>query len=105
MRALSDHEKRTIRFALVGISIYLALFGGLRCWRYLEKKRADYQYLVKQARVVKQEVQPYENKVLLVKKLMESLRIDPAKLSRASLVGSASSAIQQAAATGGLKLG
>src|SRR2546426_4151042 len=105
MRALTEHEKRTIRYAAVGISIYLLLFGGLRCWKYLEKKRADYQHLVKEARSLKLEVQRYESKALLVKKLMESLRIDPAKLSRASVVGSASSAIQKAAATGGLKLG
>src|SRR5216117_419972 len=105
MRALSDHEKRTIRYAAVGISIYLVLFGGLRCWKYLEKKRADYQHLVKESSGLKQEVQRYETKVLVVKKLMESLRIEPAKLSRASVVGSTSSAIQKAAATGGLKLG
>jgi len=105
MRSLSDHEKRTVRYAVVGISIYLVLFGGLRCWKYLEKKRADYQHLLKEASGLKQEVQPYENKVLLVKKLMESTRIDPAKLSQASVVGSASSSTQKAAATGGLKLG
>jgi len=105
MRTLTGHEKRTIRIAVVGISIYLVLFGGLRGWKYLEKKRADYQHLVKEASGLKQEVQRYETKVLLVKKLMESVQIDPAKLSRASLVGATSSAIQQAAATGGLRLG
>ena len=105
MRALTDHGKRTIRFAVVGISIYLLLFGGLHCWKYIEKRRADYQHLVKEASSLKQEVQRYETKVLLVKKLMESLRIDPAKLSRASVVGAASDAIQKAAAAGGLGLG
>src|SRR5213592_241075 len=105
MRALSDHEKRTIRYAAVGISIYLVLFGGLRCWKYLEKRRADYQHLVKEASGLRQEIQPYEDKVLLVKKLMESFHIDPAKLSRASVVGAASDAIQKAAAAGGLGLG
>ena len=105
MRTLTGHEKRTIRIAVVGISIYLVLFGGLRGWKYLEKKRADYQHLVKEASGLKQEVQRYETKVLLVKKLMESVQIDPAKLSRASLVGATSSAIQKAAAMGGLRLG
>src|SRR5258708_5375814 len=105
MRTLTVHEKRTIRFAVVGISIYLVLFGGLRCWKYLEKKRADYQHLVKQASGLRQEVQPYENKVLLVKKLMENLRIDPAKLSRASVVGSATSPIQNPPPPSRLKLG
>ena len=105
MRTLTDHEKRTIRYAAVGISIYLVLFGGLRCWKFLEKKRADYQRLVKQASGLKQEVQNYETKALLAGKLMESLRVDPAKLSRASVVGATSSAIQKAAAAGGLRLG
>jgi len=105
MRTLSDHEKRTIRFAAVGLSIYLVLFGGLRCWKFLEVKRADYQRLVKEASGLKQEIRRYEDKVLLVTKLMEGLRVDPAKLSRESLVGAASDAIQKAAASGGLKLG
>jgi hypothetical protein len=105
MRTLTDHEKRTIRFAAVGLSIYLVLFGGLRCWKFLEIRRADYQRLVKEAGGLRLEVQRYEDKVLLVKKLMEGLRVDPAKLSRESLVGAASDAIQKAAATGGLKLG
>jgi len=105
MRTLTDHEKRTIRFAVVGISIYLVLFGGVRSWKYLEKKRVDYQHLVKEANGLRKEIQPYEDKALLVKKLMESFRIDPAKLSRASVVGAASDAIQKTAATGGLKLG
>lgn len=105
MRALTDHEKRTIRIAAVGLSIYLVLFGGLRCVKYLEKKRADYQRLVSEASGLKQQVQSYENKVLVLKKLMESFRIDPAKLPRATVVGSVSSAIQKAAASGGLGLG
>ena len=105
MRALTDHEKRTIRFAAIGITIYLVLFGGVRGWRYLEKKRADYQLLAKEASALRQDVRRYEGKVLIVGKLMEGLRIDPAKLSRASVVGAASDAIQKAAATGGLKLG
>ena len=105
MRALTDHEKRTIRFAAIGITIYLVLFGGVRGWKFLEKKRADYQLLAKEAIALRQEVQRYEGKLLIVGKLMEGLRIDPAKLSRASVVGTASDAIQKAAATGGLKLG
>jgi hypothetical protein len=105
MRTLTDHEKRTIRFAAVGLSIYLVLFGVLRCWKFLEIKRADYQRLVKEASGLRQEVRRYEDKVLLVRKLMEGLRVDPAKLSRESRVGAASDAIQKAAATGGLKLG
>jgi hypothetical protein len=105
MRTLTDREKRTIRFAVVGISIYLVLFGGVRGWKYLETRRAEYQRLVKEASNLRQEVRPYEDKVLLLKKLMEGLRIDPARLSRASLVGAASDALQKAAASGGLKLG
>ena len=78
MRTLTDHEKRTIRFAVVGISIYLVLFGGVRSWNYLEKRRADYQHLVKEASGLRKEIQPYEDKALLVKKLMESFRPEDA---------------------------
>ncbi len=105
MRALTDRERRTIRIAGVGMAIYLALFGGLRCWKYVETRRSDYQRLLKDVRNLRQEIRPYEDKVLVVKKLMESLRMDPSKTSRASVVGAASAAIQKAAATAGVKFG
>jgi hypothetical protein len=105
MRALTPHEKRTVRFGGAAIVIYLLLFGGYQVWKYSARVRADYQQLVSQADRLKQEVRLYDDRVLVVKKLMESLRLDPAKLSRTSVVAEASSAIQKAAMSGGVQVG
>src|SRR5579872_2104744 len=105
MRTITDREKRTIRIAATGISIYLVLFFGARVFKYFETRRAQYQQLVKEAQNLKLELKPYEDRVLVVRKLMENFRLDPAKLSRDSVVAEASAAIQKAAASGGLGLG
>src|ERR1019366_3195715 len=86
MRTLTPHEKRTVRFGAAAIVIYLLLFGGFQVWKYFAKSRAEYQKLVIQADALKGEVRLYDDRVLVAKKLMESLRLDPAKLSRTSVV-------------------
>jgi hypothetical protein len=105
MRTLTLHEKRTVRFGAAAIVIYLLLFGGFQVWKYFAKSRAEYQKLVIQADALKGEVRLYDDRVLVAKKLMESLRLDPAKLSRTSVVAEASSAIQKAAMSGGVQVG
>ena len=105
MRTLTPHEKRTVRFGAAVIVIYLLVFGGLQVWRYFVRCRADYQQLVSQADRLKQEVRLYDDRVSVVKKLMESLRLDPAKLARTSVVAEASAAIQKAALSGGVQVG
>jgi hypothetical protein len=105
MPALTNRDKRTIRIAAAAILIYLALFFGLRSWKSLEATRSEYQKLVKEAQNLKQELKPYENKVLLIEKLKGNFSIDPSKLSKASLVAEASAAIQKAAQSGGVQVG
>ncbi len=105
MPSLTERDKRTLRMAAIAIAIYLVLFFGWRGWSRLEAKRHEYQRLVKEAQKVKQELQPYENKVLLLEKLKETFRFDPPKLSKATLVADASAAIQRAAQAGGIELG
>jgi hypothetical protein len=105
MRSLTDREKRTIRFAGIGIVIYLALFSGLQVWKYFDKKRSDFRQLVMESQSLRQQVQPYQDKVLVVKKMMDEFHLDPAKLKRETVVSDASAAIQQAAKSGGLQLG
>ena len=105
MRALTDHERRTIRLAAVGIGIYLVLFFGLLGGKYFEKKRSEYHQLLRNAQTLKLELQPYEEKALVVKKLMDASRLDPAKLSKASVVAEASTAIQRAGTTSGVQIG
>lgn len=105
MRTLNPQEKRTIRFAGIGIAIYLALFGGYKVWNFFERQRADYRTLVTEAEKLKLEVKRYEGKIAVTQKLMESFRMDPAKLSRTTVVAEASAAIQKAAKDGGFQLG
>ena len=105
MRTLTPHEKRTVRLGAAAIVIYLLFFGGLQVWKYFARCRADYLQLVSQADRVKQEVQLYDDRVLALKKLMASLRLDPARLSRTSLVAEASLAIQKTAMSGGVQVG
>ncbi len=105
MRPLTDREKRTIRFGAIGIAIFLALLAGLQAWKFFEKKRADYRELAAEARILRQRVQPYQDRVLIVQKLMDDFHLDPAKLKPATAVSDASAAIQQAAKAGGLQIG
>ena len=105
LRALTDREKRTIRIAGIGISIYLTLFGGMQAWSFLSSQRSDYVKLLGEARAFKQELQVYDLKTQTLKKLMESFQLDPAKLNRVSVVAEASAAIQKAAMSGGVALG
>jgi hypothetical protein len=102
MRPLSDREKLLVRLAVVGIVVYLALFYGLR---FLGQKRSDYRQLVAEAQNLRQQVKPYQDKVLVVKKMMDDFHIDPAKLQKGTVVSDASAAIQRAAKAGGLQLG
>jgi hypothetical protein len=105
MRALTDHEKRTIRIAAIGLSAYLVLFFGLRVWRSAEAGRKQYEQLVQQANRTRRDVLPYGNRALLLEKFQETYRMDPQRLSRTTLVAQASAAIQNAAKSGGIQLG
>lgn len=105
MRPLTDRDKRTVRIAAVGIGIYLILFFGFQAWRGIERKRAAYLQLLSEAQNLRSEIQPYKNKVLVVSRLMEDFHLDPAKLSRQTVVADASAAIQNTAAASGVQLG
>jgi hypothetical protein len=104
MRTLTDHEKRTIRLAGIGIGIYLALFGGYKVWTFLARQRAGYQQLLVKAQDLKHEITRYEGKIAITKKLMETYHMDPARLTRSTVVAEASAAIQKVAKEGGFQL-
>jgi hypothetical protein len=105
MRSLTDYEKRSIRRAIVGIAIYLVLFCGFKMWQFLHHQRTEYVQLVDDAKVLKVKVQTYQERAEVVKRIMEDYHLDPAKLSRETIVGEASSAIQKAAAASGVQVG
>jgi hypothetical protein len=105
MRALTASEKRTIRFGGLCLLGYLALFGAFRVGKYFTARRTEYQQLVREATALQQKVEVYQARAGAAKKLMEDFNLDPAKLSKATVVAQASSAIQNAARAGGLQLG
>src|SRR5205814_5630243 len=105
MPTLSERDKRTVRIAALGITVYLAVFFGARVWRFFDQSRRDYVQLVQEATMLKRHLEPYADKVLAVQKLMDQFHLDPAKLSRAAVVADASAAIQRAAMAGAVQLG
>ncbi|MDB6028516.1 MAG: hypothetical protein JWM68_4739 [Verrucomicrobiales bacterium] len=104
-RALTPHEKKTVRRAAVVIGIYLVLFCGFKAVKFLQGRRSEYQQLQAQALLLKQHIAPYQAKVLVTTKLMETFHLDPAKLTRGTVVAEASAAIQKAAMAGGIQVG
>jgi hypothetical protein len=102
---MSDREKRTVRIGAMIVAAYLVIFFGVRVVSYCEQERRAYVKLVADARVRKEQLKVYEDKVGSVTNLMASFRMDPAKLSRATVVAEASAAIQKAATGGGIQLG
>ena len=105
MRPLTDREQRTVRLGGIGVAIYLMLFLGLQAWKHGERRRAEYQALVREAVVLNDKLGVYDEKVVAARRLMEEFRLDPARLSRPTLVAQATAAIQQAALQRGIQLG
>lgn len=105
MRTLAHREKLAIRYGAIAVAVYLAVFYGFHVWKVLEQKRAAYQQLVAQAQSLKSQIEPYQTKVLVAGKLMDEFRLDPVKLSRATVVAQASAAIQDEAKSDDIKLG
>jgi hypothetical protein len=105
MRALTPHEKRTIRIAAAVLGAGLIIVFGQRVWKVVDKQRADYRQLVKESESLRAEIKPYEARVAAISNLMVRFHMDPAKLSKASIVADASAAIQKAAMTGAVALG
>ncbi len=104
-RSLTDREKRTVRYAGIGIAVYLLRFCGLQVWKSLEAQRADYRRLVAEARQLRERAVRYQDKVQVVKKMMDDFHLDPARIKKETAVADASAAIQFAAKSGGLQLG
>jgi hypothetical protein len=105
MRTLTDHEKRTIRLALVALVLGLLLAGGLWSVKRLQGRRTAYQALLLEAQDVRDEINLYQDKAQVAKKLMDTFHMDPMTLSRTTLVAQASAAIQKASAEAGVAAG
>lgn len=105
LRPMTDRERRTIRLGGMIVAAYLVLFFGFQIWKFAERRRSDYQRLVREAATWNDKLAVYDEKAQMARDLMEKFRMDPGRLSRTSLVAQASAAIQQAAMQGGVQLG
>lgn len=74
-------------------------------WQLLHHQRVEYAKLVDDARQWKLKIEKYKQRADVAKSMMDSYHLDPAKLSRETIVGEASSAIQKAAAGNGVQVG
>ena len=102
---LTDRDRRTIRYAAMGLSAYLVLFGGWKALQILGAQRTTYLDLRRQADEQRARVDLYSSRVVRLHRLMDAAQLDPAQISKPKLVGRASTAIQQAATQGGLQMG
>lgn len=105
MTPLTDRDKRTLRLGALGLAIYLVVFFGVKFVRYLESERTAYANLVLDARLLKQQWETQQARTELIEKLRKESGVDLSKVPKASLVTKTSEAIQQAAMSGGVKLG
>jgi hypothetical protein len=105
MTPLTDRDKRTVRYAAIGLAIYLVVFFSVKLVRRLENERTAYANLVLDARLLKQQWETQQARTELIEKLRKESGVDLSKVPKASLVTKTSEAIQQAAMSGGIKLG
>ncbi|HEY1489777.1 MAG TPA: hypothetical protein VGF90_01945 [Verrucomicrobiae bacterium] len=105
MRTLTDNEKQKLRWATIFIGAYLVLFCGFKMWTFLHHRRVEYLQLVADADALKSKAKSYQERADAAKQMMENYHLDPAKLTRETIVNEASSAIQKAAAASGIQVG
>jgi hypothetical protein len=102
---LTDKDRRTLRLAAIGLTLYLVAFFGLKGLLFLGQRRAEYVRVRQEAEALRQRFDLYHSRSVRLERLMESFRMDPAALSTNTLVADASAALQQTALQGGLQLG
>ena len=105
MRTLTHREKRTVQIGALVVAACFVILGATKGAKYFGKRRGDYRQLVLEAQELKREVGIHQARAAAAQKLMDGFHMDPAQLSRTSVVAQASAAIQKAAMTGGMQLG
>ncbi len=101
---ISEKDKRTIRWASIGIIIYLLVFYGGLGIKKLKTRSADYQELSKKAAQLKVDLQNYETEMIRLQKLKRSFNFNPSSEFEETLVSEVSAAIQESAKRNRIKL-
>ncbi|HYE33117.1 MAG TPA: hypothetical protein VEH27_16945 [Methylomirabilota bacterium] len=102
---MTDRDKRTLRIGAIIAVVYLLCFFGFKVMKRGSGGAETYEQLAARARRLESEVRAQENQALLFEKLSGELKLDPRKLTNATLVADASAAIQRAAQQGAIQLG
>lgn len=102
MRELTQRERWLVRRAVPALAVFLVLWF---VFQPLQKRRAEYNKLVKDAQTLRDRIQPYGPRAEMIRKLMDEFQMDPARLTQATVVGEASAAIQKAAVSSGMQVG
>ena len=112
-----DEHARALKALLAGVSpgdtlvwtaalglclLVSVLFQG---GKLLERHRSQYGALLRQAQELKQEIRLYNDKAAAAQKLVDTYKLDPMKLRKATEVAEASAAIQKAIASSGVGVG
>ena len=105
MITISPREKRTIRYATIGISVYLLLFYGIQLVNKMERSRNEYRQLETDIQRMQYDFETYQEKLAKLDKLTRELRVKPSQQSKNSLAAEASSAIQKLALGKGIQPG
>lgn len=102
---LTERDQRTVRWASVGLGVYLALFAGWKGMTLLNHKLSAYRKLQREAADLRTRFDTYNARAIRLQRLMEKHQMDPSALNRTTLVAQATSALQQSAMQGGVQLG
>jgi len=87
------------------VGAYLAVFCAYQVARFASRQRSEYRLLQADARAIKERAKLYEDRVSVIKKLMEGFQMDPMRLSRTTVVAQANAAIQRTAMVSGIAVG
>ena len=97
VRALTDRDKRTLRFGGGAVVVYLAIFYGGKGVAVLEEQRDAYTAIAQAGERLKFEILQERNKARRLDALRAELRIELASLDQETVVGETRNAIRQAA--------
>lgn len=101
MRTLTQREKQMVRVGAIAVALYAVLL----CGRFIAATHAEYRKLLEESHKLRAEIRAYEDRALVLGTLIERLKLDPAKQTKATVVAETSAAIQRAATGGGIQFG
>lgn len=105
MRPLTPSEKRTVRLGAAALGLCLLVSAVFQGGKLLERHRSQYGALLSQAQELRREIKLYNDKASAAQKLVDTYKLDPMKLRKATEVAEASAAIQKAIASSGVGVG